>query len=370
MSLYRLARALLFLLPAELAHRLGIRALAVLSRFPGLCEWLAGKKSAAPSLAARFGPLALPHPVCLAAGLDKDAEAAGGFFALGFAAVEVGTLTPKGQPGNPKPRLFRIPAQHAVINRMGFNNHGALEAATRLRKLSFKPGLLGVNLGKNKDTPIEDAAADYEAGVDALGALGDYVVVNASSPNTPGLRQLQEPEKLRELLTRVRTRLDLQSPGKPLFLKISPDLTDDAVDELVDVAIACRVDGLIATNTTLARPFEDPVAKEAGGLSGDPVRQRSTEVIRRAYRRAGGRLGLIGVGGIRSTQDAYEKIRAGASAVQLYTGFIYEGPALVREILAELPALLQRDGFASLSAAVGVDASAPAGERPGGFSAP
>ncbi len=351
--MYRLLRALLFLLPAEAAHRFSLWALSVYARSPSRCEARHRAFSVPESLRTSFGSLPLSHPVCLAAGLDKDAEAVSAFFALGFAAVEVGTVTPEGQPGNEKPRLFRLKAHHAVINRMGFNNHGADRMAATLADVTFRPGLLGVNLGKNKATAIEDAASDYERGVDALAAHGDYVVINASSPNTPGLRQLQDPVPLRALLTRVRARMDEKAKGKPLFLKISPDLSDEAVDELVDVAVACRIDGLIATNTTLSRPFRHPKAGEAGGLSGDPVRQRSTEVIRRAYLRSFGRMPIIGVGGVRSAEDAYEKIRAGASAVQLYTGFIYEGPALVRRIVTELPALLARDGFKSLQEAVG-----------------
>ncbi|HLL54278.1 MAG TPA: quinone-dependent dihydroorotate dehydrogenase [Myxococcaceae bacterium] len=356
--MYRLARALLFLLPAEAAHNLGILALRILGAFPPLCRWL--RRRALPAddrLSVQLGTLRFPNPIGLAAGLDKNAVAVKGLYALGFGAVEVGTLTPRPQPGNPKPRIFRLPEHSALINRMGFNNGGAASAAERLRALGGHPAPLGVNVGKNKDTPLEQAADDYLKCVETLGPLGDYVVLNASSPNTPGLRKLQEPEQLAALLTRVRERLTQVAPGKPLFLKIAPDLSMEAVDELVDVALACRVDGLIATNTTVERPFEHALAKEAGGLSGRPVRDRSTAVIRRAFLRSGGRLPLIGVGGVFTAEDAYEKLRAGASFVQVYTGFIYEGPGMVRRLLSGLEALLQRDGFARVSDAIGRDAS-------------
>lgn len=332
--MYRFVRFLLFLLPAEAAHRLGILALRALSLFPGVCRWMRERRlRGTESLAVDVAGVRWPHPVGLAAGLDKDAEAIAGFFALGFAAVEVGTVTPRPQPGNPKPRLFRIPEHHAVINRMGFNNHGADAMVERLRNLRWRPGPVGVNIGKNKDTPIERAVDDYLACIEKLGALADYVVVNASSPNTPGLRSLQEPEQLRALLSAVVAKMRAVAPGNPLFLKIAPDLTPEAVDEIVDVAIACGVAGLIATNTTIDRPFEHPIAKEAGGLSGVPVREKATAVIERAATRAAGRLPLIGVGGIEAPEHAQAKLSAGATAVQLYTGFIYRGPQLLRAIL-------------------------------------
>ncbi|TQF11908.1 quinone-dependent dihydroorotate dehydrogenase, partial [Myxococcus llanfairpwllgwyngyllgogerychwyrndrobwllllantysiliogogogochensis] len=259
------------------------------------------------------------------------------------------------QPGNPTPRLFRLPEHQAVINRMGFNNHGAAVAAAHLRQRDWRPGPLGINVGKNKDTPLERAVDDYVACVDALAPLGDYVVVNASSPNTPGLRKLQEPEQLSALLGAVQERLASVAPGKPLFLKIAPDLTPEAVDEVVDVVRAQQLAGLIATNTTVARPFEHPLAKEAGGLSGAPVREAANAVIRRAYQRSGGALPIIGVGGVFTAEDVYEKLRAGASVVQVYTGFIYEGPGMVRRILPALSALLARDGFTSVTQAIGAE---------------
>jgi dihydroorotate dehydrogenase len=364
--MYGLTRSLLFQFPAERAHRLGMAGLHQLGRSRGRCEGLRERalRGATPGMAVELAGLRFAHPVALAAGLDKDAEAVDGLFACGFSAVEIGTLTPRPQPGNPTPRLFRLPEHRAVINRMGFNNHGAADAAARLRALTWRPGPLGVNLGKNKDTPLEKAVDDYVACVDALAPLGDYVVVNASSPNTPGLRKLQEPEQLTLLLRAVQERLASVAPGKPLFLKIAPDLTPEAVDEVVDVARACRLAGLIATNTTLARPFEHPLAKEAGGLSGAPVREPANAVIRRAYLRSGGALPIIGVGGVFTAEHVYEKLRAGASVVQVYTGFIYEGPGMVARILPALATLLARDGHARVQDVIGAEHRVPGAPPP------
>ncbi|MGA9524149.1 MAG: quinone-dependent dihydroorotate dehydrogenase [Myxococcaceae bacterium] len=356
--MYRLLRAILFLFPAETAHHLGIFALGLLGRFVGLCRSLRARSLRGldgVDLRVKLGALELEHPIGLAAGLDKDAVAVQGLFAVGFSAVEIGTITPRPQPGNPKPRLFRLPQQQALINRMGFNNHGARAAQLQLRDLTWRPGPVGANIGKNKDTPLENATDDYLQCVDQLALFSDYVVINASSPNTPGLRQLQEPDALASLLGAVRARMNEVARGKPLFLKIAPDLGPEAVDGIVDVAMAARVDGIIATNTTITRPVDHPLAQEAGGLSGRPVRELATAVISRAYARSEGRLPIIGVGGIFDAQDAYAKIRAGASAVQLYTGFIYEGPGAVGRMLRELVALLRRDGFSSVSEAVGAD---------------
>jgi dihydroorotate dehydrogenase len=355
--MYRLLRALLFLFSAERAHHLGLFALRLLGTFPTLCQALRRRAFSGPTvdLSVEAAGLRFEHPVALAAGLDKNAEAVDGLFACGFSAVEIGTITPRPQPGNPLPRLFRLPEHRALINRMGFNNHGMAEAAERLRRRTWRPAPVGVNLGKNKDTPLERAVEDYVACVDALAPLGDYVVVNASSPNTPGLRQLQEPQLLRALLDTLKQRLSQVAPGKPLFLKIAPDLSPEAVDEVVDVALQCGISGLIATNTTVSRPFEHALAKEAGGLSGTPVRELSNAVIRRAWQRSRGTLPIIGVGGVFTARDVYEKLRAGASVVQVYTGFIYEGPGMVRRLLGELGPLLARDGFRSVREAVGAD---------------
>jgi len=356
-ALYRATRPLLFLLPPEQAHRIGMATLSQLGQQRDLCERMRQRtlQAATVDLGVEVAGLRFEHPVALAAGLDKDAEAVDGLFALGFSAVEIGTVTPRPQPGNPRPRLFRIPEYQAVINRMGFNNHGMAEAAGRLKARTWHPGPVGVNLGKNKDTPLEQAVDDYVACVDTLAPLGDYVVINASSPNTPGLRQLQEPEQLGALLRAVKARLEQVAPGKPLFLKIAPDLSPEAVDEVVDVVRDCGLSGLIATNTTVARPLNHHLAQEAGGLSGEPVRELSNAVIRRAWARSGGTLPIIGVGGVFTAQDVYEKLRAGASVVQVYTGFIYEGPGMVRRILPELSALLKRDGFASVRDVIGAE---------------
>ena len=353
--MYRLLRALLFLLPAEWAHHLGMVALELLGEAPALGRWLrrrATRAAAEVDLSTTLAGVRFPNCVGLAAGLDKDASATGGLYALGFGAVEVGTVTPRPQPGNPAPQLFRLRSHKTLINRMGFNNRGTAEMAARLRELHARPAPLGINVGKNKDTPLERAVEDYLACVEALAEHADYVVINASSPNTPGLRTLQEPETLARLLAAVKARLPA---GKPLFLKIAPDLAPEAVDAIVDVALASGADGLVATNTTVARPFEHPLAHEAGGLSGPPVKAASTAVIRRAYARSGGRLPIIGVGGVRSAEDAWEKLRAGASLVQVYTGLVYEGPGLVRDILDGIAARMKAGGHASLAEIVGRD---------------
>lgn len=353
----RLLKPLLFLLPAETAHHLGLWVLQVLSALPGLCRWLRRRmlrETSGVELGVELAGLKLEHPLALAAGFDKDAAAVPGLFALGFSAVEVGTVTPRPQPGNPRPRMFRLPEHAALINRMGFNNRGAAAAVKKLDgwlDAKWSPGPLGANLGKNKDTPLEGAVADYLACAQALAPRADYVVVNASSPNTPGLRRLQEPQALGALLSEVKRA----AAGKPVFLKIAPDLELEAVDEIVDVAVASGADGLIATNTTVARPVSHPLAGEAGGLSGAPLAGQALAVLARAAARARGRLALIASGGVMTAEDAYRRIRAGASVVQLYTGFIYGGPGTVPRLRRELAALLRRDGFSSVSAAIGAD---------------
>ena len=306
-------------------------------------------------LRLRSAGLEFAHPVALAAGLDKDGHAVSGLYALGFSAVEVGTVTPKPQPGNPTPRLFRLADYGALINRLGFNNAGAEAAATYLHQAHWRPGPLGINIGKNKQTPLEEAAADYLACVSALAPSADYLVVNASSPNTPRLRQLQEPERLAALLSAVRARLDEVAPGRPLFLKVAPDLSPEAVDAVVDVALAAGATGLIATNTTITRPFAHRLASEEGGLSGRPLRGLALETLRRAAKRADGRLALWGVGGVATAEDVYERLRAGAQLVQLYTALVYQGPSLVHRLLEGLQALLVRDGFRRVEDAIGAD---------------
>ena len=350
--MYGLLRSLLFRLDAEVAHHVGMWGLSLADIAPGAAASM--RRRAHPdrsSLKVRVGGLDFPNPVGLAAGLDKNAEAITGLFALGFGAVEVGTVTPREQPGNPKPRIFRLEEHEALINRLGFNNQGMAAMAGRLRELEWRPAPVGVNIGKNKDTPLESAVDDYVKCAESLSQLADYVVVNLSSPNTPGLRQLQEPEALAGLLEAVRAKV----VARPLFLKIAPDLGDEAIDAVVDVARDCGTDGIICTNTTITRLVEHRLAAEAGGLSGRPLFERSTEVVRRAFRRSGGALPVVGVGGIFSGEDAWKKICAGASLVQVYSGFIYRGPELVTEILDTLEEKLSELGLDSISKAVGRD---------------
>lgn len=345
-------RPLLFRLDPERAHELAMGALSILERIPplprALRRWAHAER---PSLTIRVAGLDFPNPVGLAAGLDKDAQAVAGLFGLGFGSIEVGTVTPRPQRGNDPPRLFRIPSHHALINRMGFNNLGAEAMATRLELVDFRPGPVGVNIGKNRDTPLERALEDYVTCARALAPLADYVAVNLSSPNTPGLRSLQEPEALERLLVAVRAEVK----ARPVFLKIAPDLSDEAIDAAVEVAMGTKIDGLICANTTLSRPFEHPLAKEAGGLSGAPLKAKSTAVVRRAFAKAQGRLPIIGVGGIFTGEDAWEKICAGASLVQLYTGFVYGGPSVVGQVLDTLEAKLRETGLDSVAKAVGRD---------------
>jgi len=344
---YGLVKRGLFLLSPEQAHALGMSALRML----GTVRSAPPRASGGPDLSVASAGLRFAHPVVLAAGFDKDAEAVAGFFGVGFAGVEVGTVTPRPQPGNPAPRLFRIPEARALINRMGFNNHGVEAMARRLRTLGRRAGPVGVNLGKNKDTPLERAVDDYVAGVDAVGALADYVVVNASSPNTPGLRSLQQPDQLRSLLATVRARLQAVAPGKPLFLKIAPDLAPEEVDAIVDVAVEVGIAGLICTNTTLARPgIQGAIAAEAGGLSGAPLAPLALETLRRAASRARGRLALWASGGVFTADDVLARLEAGADLVQIYTALVYQGPLLVPRLLGELRARLAARGLASLSA--------------------
>ncbi|WP_374380780.1 quinone-dependent dihydroorotate dehydrogenase [Dongia sp.] len=347
-SLYPILRPALFLLEAEKAHRLAVRALAA-------CPAPSAPAVADPILAQRLWSLDFPNPVGLAAGFDKNAECFDGALGLGFGFVEIGSVTPRPQGGNPQPRLFRLVADRAVINRMGFNNDGMEAVAARLTQRDPARGIVGVNLGKNKETA--DAAADYELGVARLGPLADYLVINVSSPNTPGLRALQGKEPLADLIRRTRAARDALGKRPPLLLKIAPDLTEDDQRDIALVALEEGLDGLIVSNTTIARPplQSGDLANETGGLSGAPLLAPSTALLGRMYRLTEGRLPLIGVGGIASAADAYAKIRAGASLIQFYSAMIYRGPGLARRIVAELPALLRADGFAHLKDAVGAD---------------
>ncbi|RSK49634.1 quinone-dependent dihydroorotate dehydrogenase [Hymenobacter rigui] len=333
-----LVKPLLFRLDAEKAHHLVFNNLKRAYRVPGAAAALRGLYELRhPSLEREIFGLRFRNPVGLAAGFDKNAELTDELGALGFGFVEIGTVTPRPQPGNPQPRLFRLPQDAALVNRMGFNNHGAEAAAARLRQRQNQDLIIGGNIGKNKDTPNELAAHDYIACVEALHEVVDYFVVNVSSPNTPGLRQLQEREPLIELLQQVQERNQSLPKPRPLLLKIAPDLTDPQLDDILLIARETNLSGLVATNTTISReglttPAANVANLGAGGLSGKPLRQRATEVIRYLSQHSRGNLPIIGVGGIHSAQDAREKLEAGACLLQLYTGFIYEGPGLVRQI--------------------------------------
>lgn len=310
-----------------------------------------------PELEVALWGLRFPNPVGLAAGFDKNAEVPDAMLRQGFGYVEIGSVTPRPQPGNPKPRMFRLTVDRAVINRMGFNNQG-LDAVARRLETRPRIGIIGANLGKNKDT--EDAAADYEKGAARLAPLADYLVINVSSPNTPGLRALQGRAQLEDLVGRTRAALDGATKGAkrpPLLLKIAPDLNPEDLADIAGVSLAGALDGLIVSNTTIARPdaLRSTQAGETGGLSGAPLMAPSTDVLRRMYALTGGKLPLIGVGGIGSAEDAYAKIRAGASLVQIYSAMVYQGPGLVTRINRGLLRLLKRDGFASVADAVGVD---------------
>jgi len=333
------AKPLLFKLDAERAHHFIFDNVKRLGRVPGTTAVLrALYHYNHPSLEREVFGLKFPNPVGLAAGFDKNALLTDELATMGFGFVEIGTVTPRPQPGNPTPRLFRLPQDEALINRMGFNNDGAAAAAARLGRRHNRQLIIGGNIGKNKDTPNEEAGTDYVAAFDALADVVDYFVVNVSSPNTPGLRELQDKEPLIKLLQQVQARNQARAKPHPLLLKIAPDLTDAQLDDILEIARETKLSGLVATNTTIARPTTLATAATtvasygAGGLSGRPLRERATEVIRYLHRRSQGALPIIGAGGIHSAQDALEKLAAGATLVQLYTGFIYEGPGLVKQI--------------------------------------
>ena len=364
-GLYHLVRPLLFSIPAEAVHGWTAGALGpaqrVLQRFGATAAGLD------PVLAQELWGIAFPNPVGLAAGFDKNGRLPHVWAALGFGFAELGTVTAQAQPGNSPPRLFRLADQQALINRLGFNNQGAAAVARDLgaRLRHHRPPIaLGVNLGKSRATPVDAAVGDYRASFAALFDCADYVVVNVSSPNTPGLRDLQAESQLAALLEALqgdnrRLAAERRVAPRPLLVKVAPDLDDDGLRAIVNAASGGGAAGLIATNTTIDRSMlapGDARAGEAGGLSGAPLRARATAVIRRLYQLSGGQLPIIGVGGIFSPEDAYEKIRAGASLVQVYTGFVYEGPGLPRRLCAGLRALVARDGFATVAAAVGVGA--------------
>lgn len=329
--LYALARGLLFQLDPETAHDIALKSLRALG--PG--ARLLGAAPEGDDEARTVMGIRFPNAVGLAAGLDKNGEYLDALSAMGFGHVEIGTVTPRPQPGNARPRLFRLEPHQALINRFGFNNVGVEQLLRNVEASGYR-GVLGINIGKNADTPLERAADDYLACLNAVYARADYVTVNISSPNTKNLRDLQSKDKLGELLSALverRARLANGARPKPLALKIAPDLDEAQCDAICELALAHGIDALIATNTTLSRDGVQghPCASEAGGLSGHPVFARSTEVLGALARRLGGRVPLIGVGGILSGTDARAKITAGASLVQVYTGFIYRGPALIAE---------------------------------------
>lgn len=339
--IYRLLRPALFRLDAERAHRLAITGLKALPRRPA---------PAGGPLSVSVAGLEFPNPIGLAAGFDKDGEVPDAVLGLGFGFTEVGSLTPLPQSGNPKPRLFRLAEDRAVINRMGFNNGGAALGAQRLRARAGRGGIVGINLGANKDSP--DRTSDYATLTRLMAPLASYLVINVSSPNTPGLRALQDEGALAALLDAV---LDARGmAGPPVFLKVAPDLEPDDVDAISRIAIEKRLGALIVSNTTISRPPLSSIhAGELGGLSGAPLKPLALQRLRDFRKSTGGAVPLIGVGGIASAEDAWERIRAGASLVQLYSALVYEGPGLPRRIAEGLEQLMRRDGFSSIADAVG-----------------
>jgi dihydroorotate dehydrogenase len=342
MSLYHPLRRLIFTLDAERAHRATISALRLRpSR---------GGPAASPSLMTRVAGIDFPTPVGLAAGFDKDAQVPDAMLGLGFGFVEVGTLTPQPQAGNPRPRLFRLVEDRAVINRMGFNNGGQAAALERLLRRLGRPGIVGVNIGANKDAA--DRIADYVTGVTVMRGVASYLTVNISSPNTPGLRALQSRAALDELLSAViAARGD---GGPPLFLKVAPDLAPADIDDIAEISIRRGIDALIVSNTTVARPpLLSPLGAEAGGLSGAPLHDLALRRLIDFRAATAGHLPLIAAGGIATADQAYARILAGASLVQLYSALVYEGPGLARRIARDLAGLLARDGFARVTDAVG-----------------
>jgi dihydroorotate dehydrogenase len=345
---------------AEQAHTLTIRGLQMMQNTPGIYNFFHKRYTVVDErLKSKVCGLTFPNPVGLAAGFDKHANVYPGLAAFGFGFVEVGTLTPRAQAGNPKPRLFRLVQDEAIINRMGFNNHGLEEAKNSFQTLKRPSIPIGINLGKNKDTPNDQASSDYRHGLMSLYDYADYFVLNVSSPNTEGLRDLQHVDALQKLLTSVlATRDELlkeTSSYRPVFLKIAPDLTKEQLQGIIHTAIKTGIDGIIATNTTISRDNLHPSAftQETGGLSGRPLTDRSTEFVKQIYQFTEGKIPIIGVGGIFSGADAYEKICAGASLIQVYTGMIYEGPAIARKINGELLSIMEKKGIHSLSEIIG-----------------
>ncbi len=378
---YRQLRPFLFASDAEKVHERMLSIVESISKIPGFLPFLRWQfREENPVLRTKLLGRTLENPVGLAAGFDKDGRIHPALFALGFGFVEVGTVTPQPQSGNPRPRLFRLLKDHALINRLGFNNQGVWKMAERLVAITLKikledteyfdhsgdypaniaSGMLGINIGKNKDTALENATEDYVSALSTLHPFADFLTLNISSPNTEDLRNLQEKDALRALLDSVCARRDKLDQNHlrntPLLVKLAPDLDDDALENCIRVIQEFSIQGVIATNTTIERPeLKSKHRNQSGGLSGKPLRKRSTELIRNLSAELGADVPIIGVGGIFNGADAYEKIRAGASAVQIYTALIFEGPGLVRKIKAELANLLEKDGFKSVTEAVGAD---------------
>ncbi len=331
-----LVKPILFLFKPEFIHHLIFRIIKLVSYIPFKTVWNKIYMINDEKLKRELFGLTFDNPVGLAAGFDKDAKLFDELANFGFGFIEIGTLTPLAQDGNPKPRLFRLPEDHSLINRMGFNNGGVEDAIKRLKKRKTKI-IIGGNIGKNKVTPNDEAVKDYEITFEALFDFVDYFVVNVSSPNTPGLRELQEKEPLTKLLIRLQELNDAKSKRKPLLLKIAPDLTNEQLDDIISIVVDTKLDGLIATNTTIDRNGLKTTEKRlkaigAGGVSGQAVKKRSTEVIRYISEKSNKSFPIIGVGGIHCSEDAIEKLKSGASLVQIYTGFIYEGPSIVKKI--------------------------------------
>lgn len=354
----KLIRPILFKISPETAHEFGIEALKI-GLSPKFAQGLAAKRFASSESfgkVERFG-LEFKNPLGLAAGFDKNGIVVNQLAALGFGFVEVGTVTFNPQKGNEKPRLFRLPEDKALINRLGFNNEGTPKVVERLKKINPNC-VLGVNIGKNKDVPNAEAIENYIKSFDLAHEVADYIAVNVSSPNTPNLRELQKAENLEELLGELQKRNKvLSSAGtqnlKPLLVKIAPDLNESEIEAIVDIAGKLNLAGIIATNTTISRENLKTEINETGGLSGKPVREKSNEVIKKIYRYSNGKLPLIGVGGVFSAEDAFEKIACGASLVQAYTGFIYQGIGFARDLNSGLTGILKDKGFANLDEAIG-----------------
>jgi len=346
-ALYPIIRPLIFRLDAERAHRLtiGLLSLRTGTGFTPEPDWT-------PTLETTVAGLRFPNPIGLAAGFDKDAKVFGPLLNLGFGFAEVGTLTQRPQKGNPKPRLFRLEEDEAVINRMGFNNEGQAAALKRLDR-AWGKGIVGVNIGANKDSA--DRIADYVEGVRAMSGVARYITINISSPNTPGLRQLQDEGALRALLSAVQEARNAERP--PIFLKVAPDLGEGEPDQIVRVAMEHQIDAIIVANTTVSRPpLRSPFAAEQGGLSGAPLKALALQALRDFRAASGGKLPLIGVGGIANADDAWERIRAGASLIELYSAMVYEGPGIAKHIASGLVDRLKREGFANIAEAVGTEA--------------